>query len=457
MVTEENLLLNHGKSQSGFFSVILIVAIVVRLGLLSPALLAEDWPEWRGKGRSGSWNETGILKKFPKEGLRILWRVPIGGGYSGPSVSNGRVFVSDFKENLPLQGIERLICLDEKTGKVLWSHSWKADYSQLMSSYATGPRATPTVDAGLVYVVGAMGVLKALATDSGELVWEKNFEADFGTKIPTWGVTSSPLVEEDLLICIVGGSNNSEVVAFNKFNGKEIWRALSAEPEMGYAQPLIFQSGGVHQLIIWTPKKLSALNPENGSVFWEESWESRMGLTVATPVRQDNHLFLSQFFGGSMMLKLDPVRPSARVVWKRKGKSELPQETDGLHALITTPVLQGDLIIGVCSYGQLRALDVETGDRLWESLDMIEFGRWAAAFFVRNGDRYFVNNDLGYLIIARFDKEGYHEIDRTHLIEPTTGGRGRRDRLVNWSHPAYANGHILARNDRNIIRASLLD
>lgn len=436
---------------------IIAVAALLNLAMLSSSLWAEDWPEWRGKGRLGIWNETRILAKFPPEGLKISWKAPIQGGYSGPSVAKGRVFISDFQENRPLQGEERLHCLDEETGKILWTHSWETSYARLARTYALGPRATPTVDSGLVYVVGATGVLKALAVESGKLVWEKNFERDFGTKIPTWGITSSPLIEEGLLIAIVGGSEDAEVVAFNKFSGKEVWRALSSEPEMGYAQPLVFESGGVRQLIIWHPKMLSSLDPVTGKGYWEEPWEVPIGMTVATPVRNGDYLFLSQFYGGSMMLKLDPARPATQVVWKRKGRSELPEDTDSLHALITTPVLQDNLIVGVCSYGQLRGLDAATGDRLWESLDMIELGRWATAFLVRNGNRYFVNNDLGDLIIARFDREGYHEIDRTHLIEPTSESSfsRRSGRVVNWSHPAYANGHIFARNDRQIIRASL--
>ena len=233
---------------------------------------------------------------------------------------------------------------------------------------------------------------------------------------------------------------------------------------MGYAQPVLFEAGGVRQLIIWHPSALSSLDPRTGKVYWEELWEARAGMTVATPVRSGNYLFLSQFYGGSMMMKLDPSRPSASLVWKRKGRSEQPEDTDSLHALITTPVFEDGLIFGVCSYGQFRCLDASSGDRIWESLDLIELGRWGTAFLVRNGDRYFVNNDLGDLIIARFDEKGYHEIDRTGLIEPTANsafgsrpGSRRRlsDRIVNWSHPAYANGHIVARNDGVILSASL--
>jgi len=426
---------------------------------------AQDWPEWRGKGRLGIWEETDALEKFPEDGLKIRWRASIHGGYAGPAVAGGRVYASDFEEIRPLQGTERLLCLDERTGQVLWTHSWEVSYARLMRSYAIGPRATPTVDVDLVYVVGATGVLRALESETGKLVWEKNYEKDYATEVPTWGVTGAPLVAGDLLIAIVGGVPDAEVVAFDKRTGKEVWRALSPEPEMGYAQPIMLEAGGVRQLIIWHPRAVISLNPESGEMYWEELWEARSGLTVATPVRSGNQLFLSQFYGGSMMLKLEADSPSASLVWKRKGGSESAEETDSLHALMTTPVLEDGLIFGVCSYGQFRCLDASNGDRIWESLELIELGRWGTAFLVRNGDRYFANNDLGDLIIARFDEKGYQEIDRTHLIEPTAnsawrsrpGGRRRpSDRIVNWSHPAYANGHIVARNDREILSASLI-
>ena len=445
---------------------LLIILIVAAVLIFTPAqspVWAQDWPEWRGKGRLGIWEETDVLESFPEDGLKIRWRASIHGGYAGPAVAGGRVYVTDFEEMRPLEGTERLLCLDEGTGKVLWTHSWEVSYARLMRSYAIGPRATPTVDADLVYVVGATGILRALKGETGDLAWEKNFEKDYATEVATWGVASAPLVEGDLLIAIVGGVPDAEVVAFDKRSGKEVWRALAPEPEMGYAQLIIFDAGGVRQLIVWHPRAVISLNPENGKVYWEEPWEVRSGLTVATPVRSGNQLFLSQFYGGSMMLKLDPYRPSASLVWKRTGASEQPEETDSLHALMTTPVLEDGLIFGVGTYGQFRCLDASNGDRIWESLELIELSRWATAFLVRNGDRYFANNDLGDLIIARFDEEGYHEIDRTRLIEPTAnsswrsrpGSRRPSDRMVNWSHPAYANGHIVARNDKEILSASL--
>jgi hypothetical protein len=137
----------------------------------------------------------------------------------------------------------------------------------------------------------------------------------------------------------------------------------------------------------------------------------------------------------------------------------MPGETDGLHAMITTPLIEGDHIYGVGSYGELRGLNARTGERLWMSDQMVAQARWGTAFMVKQNDRYFVVNDDGFLIIAEFTPEGYVERGRTRLIEPTSdsgyGPRKAYDRKVNWSHPAFANGHIFHRNDNEIIRASL--
>ena len=120
-------------------------------------------------------------------------------------------------------------------------------------------------------------------------------------------------------------------------------------------------------------------------------------------------------------------------------------------------MIDGDAIYGICSYGQLRALDAGTGDRLWVSMQpIVEEARWAAGLIVRNGDRYFINNDRGELVIATMSKQGYREISRTRLIAPSSPASKRREfGAVLWTHPAYANRHIVVRNDREIVRADL--
>jgi outer membrane protein assembly factor BamB len=431
------------------------------LALLSAPLLAEDWTQWRGPDRIGVWNETGIVEELPDE-LAISWRVPIRSGYSGPAVADGRVFVTDWQEDpesRTMDGTERALAIDEETGDVLWIHEWDTTYRMLMISYALGPRATPTVDDDRVYVVGASGVLLCLEAATGDLMWQHDYRSEYDSFVPTWGIASAPIVDGDRLIAVVGGEPGALVVAFDKHTGEEIWRAVNVVGEMGYGQPLIIEAGGTRQLIVWHAAALTSLDPETGEVYWEEVWEAGAGMSVATPVRQDEYLLVSQFYNGSMMMQLSQDQPSATMLWRGSSNSEMPEETDGLHAMITTPIILDDHVYGVGSYGELRGLDARTGERLWMSDQMTAQARWGTAYMVQNGDRFFVNNDDGYLIMAQFTPDGYVELGRTRLIEPTSnsafGPRRRFERMVNWSHPAYANRHIFHRNDNEIIRASL--
>ena len=422
----------------------------------SSVAVATDWPEWRGKGRLGVWREDGILQRFPPSGLQVKWREPLGGGYAGPAVAEGRVFVLDYVAETGRKGTERLLALDESSGRRLWTRSWKADYTGLSGSYAIGPRATPTVDGSRLYVLGAKGALYCLRSDSGETLWQKDFVRDYQTEVPVWGMVGAPLVDGPRLIALVGGHDGAKVVAFDKQNGRELWRALPSDSEPGYAPPIIISAGGRRQLIIWHPKAVSALDPRTGEILWQQPFRVDKGLSVATPVFSGSRLLVSAFVNGSMMLELDPQSPTARLLWQGNSDSEI--NTDTLHSLVSTPVIDGDTLYGVGSYGHLRGLSATTGKRLWETLAVTgEKARWATAFLVRHRDRYFISNDRGELIIAKLSPAGYEEISRTHLIAPTSRmGIGRRQAgAVNWSHPAYANRHIFARNDREILCASL--
>jgi outer membrane protein assembly factor BamB len=394
------------------------------------------------------------VESFPAGGLDFTWRTPIRGGYAGPSVADGRVFVTDFEAAEGTKGTERARALDEETGKILWTHEWPADYAGLQPTYAIGPRATPTVDGDRVYVLGAKGMLLCLDVETGAVQWKRDFVADYGTRVPTWGMAGAPIAEGDLLISLVGGDGGALVVAFDKRTGREAWRALDTGKEPGYSQPVVFERGGARQLVVWHPRGVASLAPMTGTLFWEVPFDIDLGMTVATPVLAASRLLVSSFFNGSLLLELAEKEPGARALWQISGQSEI--ESDGLHALITTPAIEGETIYGVGSYGQLRGLDLKTGRRLWESLDLIgEKGRWAAAFIVRHENRYIINTDRGDLVLADLTPEGYRELDRTPLIAPTSPASGRDLGVVHWSHPAYANRHIVVRNDREIVRANL--
>lgn len=429
------------------------VGALLLAAMFAAHLAAADWPEWRGAGRRGVWTEDGILEKFPAGGLKLSWRTPLGGGYAGPAVSDGRVFVTEFVAEQGRRGVERAVCLDEQTGKVLWKREWSVDYAGLQ--YDVGPRATPTVDGDRVYVLGAVGHLLCLYAKTGEVLWQKEYRKDYNAQLPTWGMVGAPLVDGNQLICLVGGEPNAKVVSFDKMTGKELWRAISSDVEPGYNPPVIVEAGGARQLIIWHPAAISSLDPKTGKVFWDVPFAVNMGMTVATAVWDANRLLVSAFYNGSRMLRLDSQKPAAELIWRGTSDSEI--DTDTLHAVVTTPVLDGDYIYGICSYGQFRCLDARTGKRVWETMDVtIEKERWASGQIIKHQDRYFINNDRGDLIIAKLSPQGYQEIDRTKLIEPTAPVTRRRALgAVHWSHPAYANRHIITRNDREIVRCSL--
>ena len=450
------------RQARGWYRFAFVVLIVTGVVWGAQSLAADDWPQWRGAGRLAVWHEDGIVDRFPDDGLKVTWRTPVRSGFAGPAVADGRVFVLDWQEDpesRTLDGTERLVALDEETGAVLWTHEWGTTYRMLQGSYAVGPRATPTVDGDRVYALGATGMLHCLDVETGELLWQKSYIEDYDTSVATWGIASAPLVDGERLIAIVGGEPDALVVAFDKRTGEELWRALDVVGEMGYGQPVIYEAGGVRQLIVWHAAALASLDPETGEVYWEEPWEVGAGMSVATPVRDGNYLLVSQFYNGSLMMRLDTDRPGATMIWKGGSRSEMPGETEGLHSLITTPIVSGENVYGVGSYGELRGLDARTGERLWMSGEMTAQARWGTAFMVRHGERYFVSNDEGYLIIARFTPEGYVELDRTMLLEATSsagfGPQRRFDRLVSWAHPAFANRHVVQRNDREVIRASL--
>jgi outer membrane protein assembly factor BamB len=234
--------------------------------------------------------------------------------------------------------------------------------------------------------------------------------------------------------------------------GKEIWRALPTNGEIGESQPLLIDVGGARQLIVWDTAAVTSLNPVTGATYWTQPFRSSMNIAM---VQKGARLLMSTFYEGPLMLELDEQRPGARMLWKGNGTSEL--ETDKLHATLATPIIDGDYIYGICSYGQLRALNARTGERIWESqVATGERARWASGQLVQHGDRVFITNDRGELILARLMPTGYQEVSRTQLIKPTTDPKNRRKLgAVNWSHPAYASKHIYARNDEELIAVTL--
>jgi outer membrane protein assembly factor BamB len=301
-----------------------------------------------------------------------------------------------------------------------------------------------------------MGNLCCLDASSGKVIWTKDFVADCKAPVPGWGFAAHPLLDGDRLICLVGGKDHV-VVAFDNITGEEKWHALSLEDEknqIGYCPPVIFTLDGRRTLIIWHPESVNGLDPATGKLFWSQTFKVNANLTVSTPRQEGDHLFVTSFYNGAMMLQLKEGKPS--VVWRSDVTSEMPDRTDTLNSIMPTPFLRDGFIYGICSYGELRCLRARDGKRVWMSLKATEVPdekvRWANAFLIAQGNRFFVPNEKGDLLIARLTPEGYEEIDRAHILAPTDRSPGR---LVVWSHPAFANKSMYARNDKEMVCVSL--
>jgi outer membrane protein assembly factor BamB len=419
-------------------------------------VVGEDWPQWLGTKRDSVWREKGIVARFPQQGLRVEWRVPVGLGYAGPAVSDGRLYVMDYLcrsgevTNNPgrpdrLEGAERVLCLDAGTGKPIWKHEYDRPYG---FSFGGGPRCTPTVDGQLVFTLGAEGNLACLEAHTGKLVWSKDFVKDYGAKSPFWGVAAHPLVADDLLFCVVGGPG-SVAVAFDKRTGREVWRALSAE-QQGYCPPTMIEYGGRRQLIIWHGESINGLDPASGRVFWSVPLKPNAGMAITTPRQLGPYLLASGYGDVGVLLKLDDAKPAAEVVWRGKAGH-------AIYCCNSTPFLENGTIFGCdISTGALMGVRLSDGERLWQTVEPTtggtRRGRYGTAFIVKHEDRFFLFSETGDLILAKLSPQGYTELGRFHVLEPTSLTFGRN---VVWSHPAFAHKSVFARNDKELVRVNL--
>lgn len=417
------------------------------LGLASSGSLAEDWPQWRGPSRDGTWQETDIIDKLPEGQLPYVWSTQIGPGYSGPTVAQGRVYVMD-RQPKDREATERIHCLDSQSGKSLWTFEYPAEYR---ISYTAGPRASVTIDQGKAYCVGAMGHFHCLDAISGEVIWKRDLQKDYDIQMPIWGIAASPLIYGDLVIQQVCGAGDACMVAFDKLTGKEIWRAL--KDRGAYSSPILIRQADQDVLVCWTGDSLSGLDPKTGSVLWGHPFPpSRMPIGVGDPVLSGEQLFVSSFYDGSLMVRVPKDKVTSEVIWRGVGPDE--QHTKSLHAMIGTSIVKDNLVFGTDSYGEFRCLDGLTGERIWEDTTAVPRARWATIHMVRQADRVWMFNERGELLITKLSKEGLEVLSRSKLIEPTRDQLGQRGGVC-WSHPAYAEKSIFARNDRQIVRVSL--
>jgi outer membrane protein assembly factor BamB len=406
--------------------------------LLPVTMRAEDWPQWRGPNRDGVWNETGIMESFPPAGLKIAWRARVGPGYSSPVVAQGRVYVTDSQVFRP-KARERVLCFDAKTGQNLWTHSYEADYADWAFDPKNpfGPRPTPIVSGSRVFTLGARGRLCCLNAPSGKVIWEKDLE----NKSKDSAFTPSPLIEGNLLILVLDSLPPGPcVVALDKNSGKEVWKALDEPATLSSA--IVVTAAGKRQLIVWTEKSVNSLDPATGKLFWRERYLGGASYAVPTPVSRGDLLLVN-----GVMFKLDSEKPGASVLW--------PDGTPPSRRTISdtsTAMFQGDHLYACNLNGELVCIEAKTGRIVWATNQVTDAKSGASIHITANGESALLFNDKGELIRAALTVAGYKETSRAALLQPTSPFGPRK---MAWTPPAYADGHVFARSDEELVCALL--
>lgn len=411
------------------------------------AACADEWPQWRGPNRDGVWAETGLRERFDAPRIPLKWKAPISSGYTGPTVAGGRVYVAD-RVVEPAES-ERVHCFDWRTGTPIWSHAYPCRYGNI--GYRAGPRASVLIEDGRAYHLGAVGHLVCLGAAEGQVVWSKDLNAQYRIRMPNWGIAAAPLVEGDLLIVQIGGEGDACLCAFDKKTGEERWTAL--EDGASYSAPIVIDQAGRRVLVCFTADRIVGLDPGSGRLYWEYPfpWE-KWPIGIATPVVYADLLLISDAHHGTLLLRLGRDKPRVEKVWHRKkrGAADAP----ALHCLNATPLIDGQHVYGADGRGVLRCLRLDTGEQVWEDKTAVPEDRFATIHLVRQGDRTWMFNERGELIVSRLTPKGFEEISRAKLLDPTTEQLPRRDG-VTWSHPAFAYRHVFARNDKELVCADL--
>src|SRR5439155_25837469 len=354
--------------------------------LLSIPLWAKDWPQWRGPNRDGVWNESGLLKSFPAEGLKVRWRVPVGPGWSSPVVVRGRVYLTDMRLEKP-KAWERIKCFKESTGKLLWSYASELVYPEwaFIPEHGGGPAATPIVEDGKIYSLGRSGQVDCLDARNGKVIWEILLGRKY--EIGELICRGSPLIEGNFLILFTGAKPGACVIALDKQTGKEVWKAL--DDSVSNSSPLIIVAGGKRQLIVWTGNAVNSLNPTTGETYWREPMVTSSNDSIPTPVVQGNRLLIS-----GLMFELNAGQPVATVLWPESRAGQILSNT-------STAMLRGDYVYSAKSNGELVCLEAATGKQVWGTTNVTELKNGASIHLTPNGDATFLFTDQGDLILAQ--------------------------------------------------------
>jgi outer membrane protein assembly factor BamB len=398
---------------------------------------AEDWGQWRGPNRSGRVPSDWPVPETFSGDLKVNWRVKIGEGLASPVVSGGKVVYLDHQE-----GKEVVHAVNMETGSPLWDAPLDDAFKD--SQGPIGPRCTPVIHEDLVYAQSCKGELQCFSLRSGRKLWGVNYQKKFGSVFigekgqaqgaSRHGYNGAPVVDGERLFAVVGGTNEAGIVCFNKETGKVLWK--SQKETAAYAPPIIANFDEVKQVVAFTADSLLSVSADKGKLLWRVPLKTTLARHVTTPTILGDSVYV-----GSHELGLVRVKVTAK-----DGKFQAKQEWALKEAAFNfaSPVALGDQLYGLGPKKNLVCVDPK-GEVLWskEGYFTTDAGKAWASFLVMQ-DNLLMLTDSGQLVLLGAGPRECHEISRTQVCG------------ANWCYPAYADGRLYLRDNRELICVTLV-
>jgi outer membrane protein assembly factor BamB len=407
---------------------------LVTIILLAAAsmLLGADWPQYRGPQQDGSSPERGLLKQWPSDGPKEIWKTPLTDGFSSFAVADGKAFTLVQRT---IEGVNREVCiaLHANTGKEIWARPLgiaKYDGGGNSGGPGDGPRSTPSFDAGRVYVLSAYLQLACLDANSGNELWSRDLTKEAGGQLIMWQSAASPLIDGDLIF-VMGGGPGQALLGLDKRDGKTLWKGQN--DKMTHDTPTPSTILGTRQIIFFTQNGLVSVQPQTGEVLWRFKFPYSTS-TAASPIAAGDIVYCSAGYGvGAAAAKITKAGGewTATELWRSPGNN--------ICNHWSTPVHHDGYLYGLFSFkkfktGPLKCVELATGKEMWSEPD---FG---AGNLILVDGHLLVLGDQGQLVLVEPSPSAYKEIARTKALDGKC-----------WSTPVVSNGRIYARSVKEAV------
>ncbi len=405
-----------------FLALCSAVQLIARAGS-SEGSRAEDWPHWLGPERNGVSPAKGLSEAFPEDGPAVAWRRPLGAGFSA-IVTAGNLLYTQYGDG----GREHVACFEVESGETLWRVETGALFVDHQGG--DGPRSTPAILNGLLFVMTTHGELLALDRRSGRQQWSRNMITDFDGNMPTWGYSGSPVIQDNRLLVESGSSAMPSLLALHPEDGRLLWKTRPGKT--GYSTPTVARIQGTAQAIFFTADSLVGVRLDNGARLWEWPWETPWGVNIATPVfAAPDRFFISSHYGkGGLLLR---VRKTKNGWFPEKMWHSFEMNSEFGTSLLYEGYLYG------FDNGALKCLDVETGRLQWKKRGM---GKGNA--IVADG-KLWILSERGRLYLARARPEEFELLGDARVLQ------GRC-----WTPPTLARGRLFIRNESEMLCLNLI-